>query len=153
MSGRANENQPPQMGSPASAHWVEATYLQSLGNTEESRLMWPFKKKKKKKRWFHFVCHFVFNTPHMHHNSWVRRFFLSRGKFRYSSLFPFLIWLMQNLSVPFPTESLQRASEKDFILTTLAITANGSGWSFFLAVCAGTRHHHLIKYQLAGSSP
>lgn len=142
-----------QMGSPASAHRVEATYLQSLGNTEETWLMWPFFKKKN----IYFVCSFVFNTPHMHHNSWVRRFFLSCGKFRYSSLFPFLIWLMQNLSAPFATESLQGASE-DFILTTLRIlTGYYSEWEwlvyFFGCVCWYQASLSHKKNQLEGSSP
>lgn len=133
-----------QMGSPASVCWVGATYLQSLGNTEESRLMWSFLKKIH--RCFHFVCPFVFNTPHIYHSSWVRRFSWHVENLDSVPSTPSSPdWLKNLSSAPFPTVSLRTIREglhcKKAEVSSLATTANGSGWSFFSAVHTGTRHH------------
>lgn len=79
--------------------------------------------------------------------------FLACGKFRFSSLYLFLIL---NLPALFPTISPRNIREglhpNNVEVSSLVTTAHGSGW-FLSAVCTGTRHHHQKTNHLTGASP
>lgn len=125
-----------QMGCPASACWVGPPTSSHLETLRRAGLCALFKKIH---RCFHFLCPFVFNTPYIYHSSRVRRFFCHVESLDAVPSSPSSSdWFKIYLSAPFPAESLQGASEKDSILTTLRIlTGYCSGWErlVFFPLC------------------